>query len=566
MPVATLGTLDSDRRARLERTLALARMSLAVLALVVLQLEVPASELTTWAAPLTTSYAVYAFGAAVLVGSVPWLKALGLILQFADMLWAVVITAASGAGGLFVFPVFVLVSAAYRWGLWHTLVTGIGLTVLLVVQAVLSPLSLMPVSPLFVAPNQVLIRCAYCIGLSWLIGYVAEDQNRSRMQAAATARVLAAVDLSGGLRRSVESVLRELLATFGAGSGVMIFEEEATGRAYRWSLRNTASTLQIDEVPEPERESWVFPLPARGSSWRLRRHGHRFEVLSDSTAARSAQSHDGMAGLPFRRVLVLTKMDARPEWTGRLLLFDAAARVDRRTLQWVTPLASQLGPVLHSLYLVRRLRSRITAMEQARIARELHDGVIQSLVGLEMQVDVLRREVSAGRSVEASSVLRIQELLHNEVMNVRELMQQIRPVGLSRGDLPRALAELAERFRRDTGISTKFVSVLDDPDVPPRLGRELLRITQEALVNVRKHSGASEVVVRFGDSGPDWTLVIEDNGAGFPFAGQYDLDALDAARRGPVVIKERVRSIRGSLVINSVPGQGTQLAIRVARS
>ena len=148
-----------------------------MLALAVLQVDLPAEKSTTWAAPLTISCAVYAFGAAVLVGSVPWLKALGLTLQLADMLWAVVITAAAGGAGgsLFVFLVFVLVSAAYRWGLWHTVVTGFGLAALLVVLAVLSPLSLLPLSPLFVAPGQVLIRCAYCVGLGWLIGYVAED-------------------------------------------------------------------------------------------------------------------------------------------------------------------------------------------------------------------------------------------------------------------------------------------------------------------------------------------------------------------------------------------------------
>ena len=79
------------------------------------------------------------------------------------------------------------------------------------------------------------------------------------------------------------------------------------------------------------------------------------------------------------------------EWSGRLVLVDPKRGVGRKTgLRFVRTLVRQVGPAAYSRYLLRRLRSRVGAIERARVARELHDGVIQSLIGLEMKVQVLR--------------------------------------------------------------------------------------------------------------------------------------------------------------------------------
>jgi len=91
--------------------------------------------------------------------------------------------------------------------------------------------------------------------------------------------------------------------------------------------------------------------------------------------------------------------------------------------------------------------------------------------------------------------------------------------------------------------------------------REVARIVQESLVNIRKHSSATQVLVRFGVHAGQWRMVVEDNGRGFDFVGRLSLDDLDAAHKGPVTIKERVRTIGGDLNIESFPGRGTHLEI-----
>jgi signal transduction histidine kinase len=221
----------------------------------------------------------------------------------------------------------------------------------------------------------------------------------------------------------------------------------------------------------------------------------------------------------------------------------------------------QIAPALYSVYLLWGFRRRAGATDRARVARELHDTTIQSLIGIEMQVDVLRRRSSDGHL--SSELERIQVLLRQEVLNLRELMQAMRPVDVSPHQFLDFIADLVERFSRDTGISVRFISELQEVTLPAGTCRELVRIVQESLVNIRKHSGAQSAVVRFGSQDGLWKLVINDDGKGFPFAGRLTLTELDAIRRGPAVIKERVRAIGGDMVMESTPGHGSRLEITI---
>jgi signal transduction histidine kinase len=233
-----------------------------------------------------------------------------------------------------------------------------------------------------------------------------------------------------------------------------------------------------------------------------------------------------------------------------------------RELRFAQNVVRQVAPALYSVYLLRRFRSRVGAIERARVARELHDTAIQSLISIEMQVDVLRRRQSSPEET-AAELDRIQGLLRQEVLNLRELMQSLRPVDIGPQQFLDFIAQLVERFRRDTGVSVHFVSELQEVTLPANTCRELARIVQEGLVNIRKHSGASSALVRFGAQSGLWKLVIDDDGRGFPFAGRFSLADLDAFRRGPTVMKERVRAIGGDMVLESTPGHGSRLEITV---
>jgi two-component system sensor histidine kinase DegS len=213
---------------------------------------------------------------------------------------------------------------------------------------------------------------------------------------------------------------------------------------------------------------------------------------------------------------------------------------------------------------LRRLRRRAGALERARLVRELHDGAVQSLIGVEMQVDVLRRSDTAGPL--QAELERIQQLLREEVLKLRELMQQMKSSEVDARRLPSFLRDTVQRFQRETGIVGRFL--MDDVELSlsQSVCRELARIAQEALVNVRKHSSAKQVVVQLLETDGVWELIIEDDGEGFPFAGRVSQPELDSSGRAPAIIRERVRLIHGELTIESKPGSGARIEVRVPQN
>jgi two-component system nitrate/nitrite sensor histidine kinase NarX len=366
-------------------------------------------------------------------------------------------------------------------------------------------------------------------------------------------------------------IFEELLDRFEASGVLVAIREHQTGSAYLWEGAREAPAagvhVSLSDVHPPEHEAYL-DTPADG--WRAEpargRDGGTRAVGLDA-GGRHLPADLGPAAAAIRdrhgaRALVSAALAFGADWSGRVILLDPKRRSeeDLRSLQ---SLVRQLAPAVENVYLLRRLRTRAGAAERARVARELHDGVIQSLIGLEMRVDVLRQQALARGAQDAAPLADIQDLLRGEVVAVRELMEQMRPVDVGPRDLLDHLAVMVDKFRRESGIASVFVSELSELTLPPRVCREVARIVQEALVNVRKHAAASNVLVRLDRQDGCCVLVVDDDGRGFDFRGRVSQAALDAERKGPMVIKERVREAGGEMSIDSTPGHGSRLEIRI---
>jgi signal transduction histidine kinase len=214
-------------------------------------------------------------------------------------------------------------------------------------------------------------------------------------------------------------------------------------------------------------------------------------------------------------------------------------------------------------YLAEQQKQLRAEVERAHLARELHDGALQSLIAVEMQLEVLRRQSAPHVVTVARELGRIQDLLLEEARKLRELMQQMKPLDVDAKNLRAHLMELVERFQRETGITARFVCESTMVALRPRVCDAVARIVQEGLVNVRKHSGASHVLVQFDRRDGRWRLTIEDDGRGFPFSGRFSQAELEADGQGPLVIMECVRLIDGELTIESISGRGSRLEITI---
>jgi signal transduction histidine kinase len=411
---------------------------------------------------------------------------------------------------------------------------------------------------------------AYLLVMGLLLGYLAEQQKRLRAERAIIARVLGRVRVDAGLTGTLQAILAELLSMYQARRALIASQETNKYRVFVGELESLdtgSAPLRWLESTPTDRETYLYESDADASlilrkgaafqSVELDRQGGRLRPAIPPAVPLSKGAFDSLLAVSFL---------FGQEWWGRIFLIDPALGGDREEeLRFLQELVRQVGPAVYNVYLLRRLRQRAGAVERARVARELHDGAVQSLIAMEMQVDVVRRQSATQSAPLTAELGRIQGLLREEVLKLRELMQQMKSLEVDSSNFFRFLEDTVERFQRETGIGARFVSEVDQIHMPQRVCRELVRIVQEGLVNVRKHSGARDALVRFSEDNSFWYLIIEDNGRGFPFTGRFSQAELEQMGKGPLVIRERVRLIDGDLTIESNPGRGARLEIRVPK-
>jgi signal transduction histidine kinase len=360
-----------------------------------------------------------------------------------------------------------------------------------------------------------------------------------------------------------------LLGAFGAATADFVLQEH-DGRTLLWHVTaagvgSTQANQEPVELDPPEQAKWLFPTPA--STWNAAAVAPgkptRAWTLQANAWALGSDVVRLPEGIPAARfqTLMVSGLGLDDEWRGRLYLCDGDSSSLERRLHVLESLVSQVTPALTNVVLLRRLSSQASAAERAHVARELHDGTIQALIGREMKVEALRRGAGGDPRV-AAELARIQELLRGEVLAVREMMQALRPIELDAvHQLPDVLAEVVERFRHDSGVSARFVTNTTAIHLTPAAAIEVVRIVQEGLVNVRKHSRAGNVLVRFMQATGGYTLAIEDDGRGFDFEGVLTHDELDRARVGPAIIKERARLLGGRVTVESTPRVGARIEV-----
>src|SRR5258708_3851823 len=168
---------------------------------------------------------------------------------------------------------------------------------------------------------------------------------------------------------------------------------------------------------------------------------------------------------PFRSLISVSFLFGG-EWRGRVFLFNPVWRGEKQEeLRFLLSLVRQVGPAVYNVYLLHRMRRRAGAAERAPVARGVRDGAVQSLIAVEMQVDVVRRQGEAGKPI-GGELVRIQGLLREEVLKLRELMQQMKAIEVDKERLLGVLNDTVERFQRETGISARFVTYLENLDMP----------------------------------------------------------------------------------------------------
>src|SRR5919201_5748187 len=252
------------------------------------------------------------------------------------------------------------------------------------------------------------------------------------------------------------------------------------------------------------------------------------------------RSPDGVLG-----ALYLTDKEAGSEFSED----------DERLIQM---LAAHAAIAIENARLYERGRELSLVEERNRLARDLHDAVVQKLFGIVLAAQsattLLDRDAGAARE----EVVRLGELAQESIGELRSLIFQLRPPAVETEGLAAALAKQVAVLRRVHGVPIEL-EVLGEPRRRPRVDEEVFRIAQEALHNALRHASASRLSVRLEEGARRLALLVRDDGVGFDPGSA----ALRSRRLGLTSMEERARGLGGTLDIASEPGRGTTITLEV---
>ncbi|MEN8760936.1 MAG: GAF domain-containing protein [Thiogranum sp.] len=242
------------------------------------------------------------------------------------------------------------------------------------------------------------------------------------------------------------------------------------------------------------------------------------------------------------------------------LFTEQSGLVEREDVKnLLTSIGQHLGMAIEKSRLDEEANRLSIMEERTRLANELHDSLAQSLASLKFQVRVLDELLHSG---EESALWHELELIENSLdeayTELRELIAHFRAPVDKRGLVP-AIEQAVERFRRDSGISAFLQLEWGDANLTAEVDIQVLRIVQEALANIRKHSEANavRVLMRAGKDG-NYMVLIEDDGVGIQ---DRVIDGGPGEHLGLKILQERAERIGGDVKIESEAGEGTRVIL-----
>ncbi len=235
--------------------------------------------------------------------------------------------------------------------------------------------------------------------------------------------------------------------------------------------------------------------------------------------------------------------------------------LNQRHLDLLATVAHQIALAIRNAQLYTQVGQMAIYEERYRLAREIHDGLAQTLAYLGLQAERVEKLIATNRAADAATEIgEMRQSIRAAYVDAREAIDGLRLSVEKPEQLATQFADYVAGFARQTGIDTRLTVTPENLTTDAATALQLLRIAQEALTNIRKHAHAQHIQVHLVARAHELELTVADDGRGFP-----DEQSADAARgfrrHGLASMRERAQSIGGTLTIATGPGQGTRITV-----
>jgi signal transduction histidine kinase len=415
-----------------------------------------------------------------------------------------------------------------------------------------------------------LFRPVYLLVLGYLIGYLGEHERRSKRKLGFMLEMPAAFRRNRAPGRALSRLMRRTLEHFEAERGLLVLRDPESGHYVTWDVvRRDGRTKLAFRVTDAD----PLPLPFAAAT-----EGFLANDLRPATG--TALCYDIMTGTMERRALSLPFQLAEPavaqailaapvliqrELRGHALVIRGARRkFTRDDLEFLLLLVGQAAAGFENVRLQEKAEEVAVLEERARIARDLHDGFIQSLAGIDLRVEACKMLLKRDPNRVPPALEELHQAVDHGYREVRHYLNALRTPRRPAQDLWTALDRLADEFSSRERLAVHVARPSADPGLPAATGYELTQIVREALHNAVRHGRASQVVIKINTRPSHLYLIVRDNGRGFRSDREpIDADGFLSPAAAPWSIRERTATLGGALSVWSQAGHGAEIQLKI---
>ena len=464
--------------------------------------------------------------------------------HWADLGWITLLVGLSGATQsiFFVGYFFAILNASFRSGFRS------GALVTLCAFALFFTLGYLWMPQASSDVGRALVRPVYLLVLGYMISYWGGFHVSLTERLRLLKEVNALSNPRFGIDRTIANVLQRLHAFYRADACVLVIPAPGGERALVWRCDGPSAADGPVELPAATVGALLAP-EARGVAGGAAQGARRSEVWPLGGGGDDARLQGIAEALSARAFMTVPW----PSPGGGRLYLAAHYRhaFEPSDLEFLEQVVGQVMPTLENVRLVDRLATDAAEAERLRIARDLHDTVVQPYIGIRMGLAAIRQKLRGNQDVSRDLDL-LSDVIALEIDDLRGYLRELKAQGTSRGALGEALARFAARFTDATGIDI-VLDIEGSSGLNDRLAAEAFQMVAEAVSNVRRHTASRAVTIAVRADRQMLVIHIDNDGV--------DGDRPQAFV--PQSIGDRAAALGGGVAVGDRPGGGSRVTIRI---
>ncbi|PYS81253.1 MAG: hypothetical protein DMF67_17515 [Acidobacteria bacterium] len=370
--------------------------------------------------------------------------------------------------------------------------------------------------------NRFLLRPIYLLVLGYMMAYWGGREIRLKRRLSLLKEITTLSNPRFGVSQTVGSMLGQLQAFYDADDCSLVLTDRPHNEPslFRLSRGQPPESVHAERIP-PGLAQLLLSLPddiaivhqGRPRFRSFRDSGdYAFDLAGkEGRSARWRKAGASLAAKLGMESFVSAPLHYRGKAVGRLYLAARRGVFDDSDIDLLMQVVEQIMPVIHNIRLLARLASNAAEQERQRLARDIHDSVIQPYIGLQYKLAAIRNKVAAGGDV-ADEIERLFQMTVNEVTGLRGFVRGLKSDDGREVNFLAAVRRFAAQFADNYDLDVRVESE-GEINVNARLAAELIQIVHEGLSNVMRHTEAASIKITFERAGPSLRLRIENDDA-----------------------------------------------------